>query len=169
MNRGTRRTCSRSRIARMNARKPCFVSFVRIEPARLELALARRLDGVVLDALRRSPGRSAPCGQAPSKRLIEHVFVAGDGLRAGRAIVTKRAFSRAIRATCSAHSSGNSDSARMRVRASSPRLVSWVAVAVRPCGDRSARSRHALVEIARPTAPAASDGRRLRSAPSSAW
>src|SRR3974390_2267188 len=42
--------------------------------------------------------------------------------------------------TATLHSSGNSDRARMRVRASSPRFVSCVAVAARPPGAVWARA-----------------------------
>jgi hypothetical protein len=50
------------------------------------------------------------------------------------------------RATALAHSPGSSANADQPCRASSPRLVSCVAVAVMPCGHSLARTCHRLVK-----------------------
>ena len=98
------------------------------------LALARRLDGVVLDP--RDEGvvdraRTARRRSAPDRACIR---APGSGCACRSPMRRRRRCGRASPRHAAAHSSGSSDSARMRVRASSPRLVSWVAVAVRPCG-----------------------------------
>ena len=67
---------------------------------------------------------------------------ATDGLRTPLLVEINRALNVFHRPTMLAHSSGNSVNARIRVRASSPRLVSWVAVAVSPCGQRAGTLDH---------------------------
>src|SRR4030088_80965 len=63
-----------------------------------------------------------------------------DGARISPAATRCGAFRTFQRATALAHSPGISASATSRARASSPRLVSWVAVAVMPCGQSVART-----------------------------
>ena len=62
-----------------------------------------------------------------------------DGARMSPSSTRCGAFSIFQRATALVHSPGISASAMIRARASSPRLVSWVAVAVMPCGHSLAR------------------------------
>ena len=59
---------------------------------------------------------------------------AADGARISPSITRCGAFRIFHRPTALVHSPGSSASAMIRARASSPRLVSWVAVAVMPCG-----------------------------------
>ena len=62
-----------------------------------------------------------------------------EGARKAPSATTCRAFSTFHRATAAVHSPAISESAMILARASSPRLVSWVAVAVMPCGHSLAR------------------------------
>ena len=63
-----------------------------------------------------------------------------DGARKSPSADRCGALSSFHRATALVHSPGISASAMMRARASSPRLVSCVAVAVMPCGHSLARA-----------------------------
>ena len=103
----------------------CYFNPDRAMPREAEAALAHR-DTVS----REHPGSPA---EVPERLNVV------DGARKLPSASTCGALSTFHRATALVHSPGISASAMIRARASSPRLVSWVAVAVMPCGHSRAR------------------------------
>ena len=139
----------REHAVRTNAAVGVLVGLVRMAPARGLLRLAHRLPHVGDDALavgvearRIEPGVPvSSTGQLAEQRLVEEVLVLRPRRRVGRRPCGASAGSTpssAGRARRTAPAS--SASAASRARASSPRLVSCVAVATIVSGQRRRRS-----------------------------
>src|SRR5439155_1448344 len=74
------------------------------------------------------------------QRLVEEVFLVRPGASTPPTSLLKRRFNPRHLLTASFHAPGSSDRTLRRARTSSPRFVSWVAVADRANGQRRCRS-----------------------------